>query len=72
MAPPKIASSSSAYNTPGQYKSMAAWEAMARLHLIPHDQCPVARSSVNAIVAVRHQIVDFTLPFGRVLHDYLA
>lgn len=24
------------------------------------------------IVGARRQVVDFTLPFGRVLHDYLA
>lgn len=24
------------------------------------------------IVGGRHQIVDFTVPYGRVLHDYLA
>jgi len=26
---------------------------------------------VRRIVSARHQVVDFTLPYGRVLHDYL-
>jgi acetoacetate decarboxylase len=49
-----------------------AWEGEARLHLIPHVNCRVADFPVRRIVRARHQLVDFTLPFGRVLHDYLA
>ena len=49
-----------------------AWEGEARLHLIPHVNCRVADFPVRKIVRARHQVVDFTLPFGRVLHDYLA
>ncbi len=49
-----------------------AWEAPARLHLIPHVNCRVADLPIRRIVGGRHQIVDFTLPFGHVLHDYLA
>ena len=49
-----------------------AWEGDARLHLIPHVNCRVADLPVRRIVGCRHQVVDFTLPFGRVLHDYLA
>ena len=49
-----------------------AWEGPARLHLIPHVNCPVADLPVRRIVGGRHQIVDFTLPYGRVLHDYLV
>ncbi|TAJ27798.1 acetoacetate decarboxylase [Bosea sp. (in: a-proteobacteria)] len=49
-----------------------AWEGEARLHLIPHVNCRVADFPVRRIVSARHQVVDFTLPFGRVLHDYLA
>ena len=49
-----------------------AWEGPARLHLIPHVNCRVADLPVKRIVGGRHQIVDFTLPYGRVLHDYLA
>jgi acetoacetate decarboxylase len=49
-----------------------AWEGEARLHLIPHVNCRVADFPVRKIVSARHQVVDFTLPYGRVLHDYLA
>ena len=49
-----------------------AWDGEARLHLIPHVNCRVADLPVKHIVSGRHQIVDFVLPFGRVLHDYLA
>ncbi len=49
-----------------------AWDGEARLHLIPHVNCRVADLPVKRIVGGRHQIVDFILPYGRVLHDYLA
>jgi acetoacetate decarboxylase len=49
-----------------------AWDGDARLHLIPHVNCRVADLPVRKIIGGRHQIVDFTLPYGRVLHDYLA
>jgi len=49
-----------------------AWEGPARLHLIPHVNCRVADLPVRRVVGARHQIVDFVLPYGRVLHDYLA
>ena len=48
-----------------------AWEGEARLHLIPHVNCRVADFPVKKIVRARQQVVDFTLPYGRVLHDYL-
>ncbi len=49
-----------------------AWDGPARLFLVPHVNCRVADLPVRRVVGGRHQIVDFTLPFGRVLHDYLA
>ena len=49
-----------------------AWEGDARLHLIPHVNCRVADLPIKRIVGGRHQIIDFVLPYGRVLHDYLA
>ncbi|WP_336492079.1 acetoacetate decarboxylase, partial [Methylobacterium nigriterrae] len=49
-----------------------AWEGDARLHLIPHVNCRVADLPVRRVVRGRHQVVDFTLPYGEVLHDYLA
>ena len=49
-----------------------AWDGPARLHLAPHVNCRVADLPVRRIVGGRHQVVDFVLPYGRVLHDYLA
>ncbi len=49
-----------------------AWEGEGRLDLVPHVNCRVADLPVRRIVGARHMIVDFTLPFGQVLHDYLA
>jgi len=44
----------------------------ARLHLIPHANAPVADLPVRRIVGGRHFRADLTLPYGRVMHDYLA
>lgn len=49
-----------------------AWDGDGRLDLIPHVNCRVADLPVRRIVGARHMVVDFTLPFGRVLHDYLG
>ncbi|MCC0804617.1 acetoacetate decarboxylase [Methylobacterium sp. W2] len=49
-----------------------AWDGEARLDLIPHVNCRVADLPVKRIVGGRHMLVDFTLPYGQVLHDYLA
>lgn len=49
-----------------------AWDGDGRLDLIPHVNCRVADLPVKRIVGARHMVVDFTLPFGQVLHDYLA
>ena len=49
-----------------------AWEGEARLHLIPHVNCRVADLPIRRFVGGRHQIVVFVLPYGQVLHDYLA
>ena len=43
-----------------------------RLHLVPHVNAPVADLPVRKIVGARHFIAYLTLPFGRVLDDYLA
>lgn len=48
------------------------WGGPARLHLVPHVNAPVADFPVRRIVGGRHFIADLTLPYGRVLHDYLA
>jgi len=47
------------------------WTAPARLHLIPHANAPVADLPVKRIVGGKHIIADLTLPYGRVLHNYV-
>jgi acetoacetate decarboxylase len=48
-----------------------SWVGPARLHLIPHVNAPVADLPIKRIVGGRHFAADLTLPFGRVIHDYL-
>jgi acetoacetate decarboxylase len=48
-----------------------SWRGPGRLHLIPHVNAPVADLPVKKIVGAHHFIADLTLPYGRVLHDYL-
>jgi acetoacetate decarboxylase len=47
------------------------WLSPARLHLIPHANAPVADLPVRRVLDGRHFIADLTLPYGRVLYDYL-
>jgi acetoacetate decarboxylase len=51
---------------------LGSWSGPARLHLVPHVNAPVADFPVRRIIGGRHMIADMTLPFGRVLVDYLA
>ena len=53
-------------------KVKGAWTGQARLHLVPHVNAPVADLPVRKVVTGSHFIADLTLPFGRVIHDYLA
>ncbi len=48
-----------------------AWSGPARLHLIPHVNAPVADLPVKKVQGGTHFVADLTLPYGRVLHDYL-
>ena len=48
------------------------WGGPARLHLVPHVNAPVADFPVRRMIGGRHFIADLTLPYGRVIHDYLA
>ena len=48
------------------------WTGPARLHLIPHVNAPVADLPVKRVVSGKHIIADLTLPYGRVLHNYLG
>ncbi len=47
------------------------WRGPARLHLIPHVNAPVADLPVRKIIEGLHFIANITLPYGRVLYDYL-
>lgn len=53
-------------------KVHGAWDGPARLFLVPHVNCRLADLPVKRVIGGRHQLVDFVLPYGRVLHDYLA
>ena len=41
------------------------------VHVVPYVNAPVADLPVRRIVSAHHFIADLTLPYGRVLHDYL-
>jgi acetoacetate decarboxylase len=49
-----------------------SWSGPARLHLVPHVNAPVADLPVKRVFGATHIIADLTLPYGRVLHDYLG
>jgi acetoacetate decarboxylase len=48
-----------------------SWIGPGRLHLVPHVNAPVADLPVRRIVGAHHFIADLTLPYGRVIFDYL-
>jgi acetoacetate decarboxylase len=47
------------------------WSGPARLQLHAHVNAPVADLPVRKVLGGVHFIADLTLPYGRVLHDYL-
>ena len=49
-----------------------AWTGKARLELVPAVNCPLADLPVREITGGLHMVTDMTLPYGRVIHDYLA
>ena len=53
-------------------KLQGAWTGEARLELIPAVNCPLADLPVRRVSGGLHMVTDMTLPYGRVLHDYLA
>jgi acetoacetate decarboxylase len=67
---PKIAQLVGYYLTDITLKG--AWAGPARLHLVPHANCRVTDLPVRKVLFGGHLIADLTLPYGRVLHDYLA
>lgn len=48
-----------------------AWSGSARLELIPAVNCPLADLPIREVTAGLHMVTDMTLPYGRVVHDYL-
>lgn len=52
-------------------KLKGAWRGPARLHLVPHVNAPVADLPVKKVLEGLHFIADLTLPYGKVIHDYL-
>ena len=44
----------------------------ARLDLVSHVNAPVADLPVRRVIEGRHFKADLTLPYGRIIHDYLA
>jgi acetoacetate decarboxylase len=48
-----------------------SWIGPGRLHLMAHVNAPVADLPVHRVIAAHHFIADLTLPFGRVLFDYM-
>lgn len=49
-----------------------AWSGPADLQLFHHAMAPVASLPVKRIVSALHLVSDLTLPYGKVVHDYLA
>ena len=48
-----------------------AWSGAARLELVPAVNCPLADLPVREVIGGLQMVTDMTLPYGRVLHDYL-
>lgn len=49
-----------------------AWQGPAQLELAHHALAPVATLPVRRVVSAIHLQSDLTLPYGKVVHDYLA
>ncbi len=48
-----------------------AWSGPAELYLIPHALAPVADLPVRKVISGAHIMTDLTLPYGKVIFDYL-
>lgn len=48
-----------------------AWSGPAGLQLFSHALAPVADLPVKKIISAAHILTDLTLPYGKVVHDYL-
>lgn len=49
-----------------------AWQGPAQIQLAHHALAPVASLPVHRIVSAVHILSDLTLPYGRVVHDYMV
>ena len=49
-----------------------AWTGPASLHLIPHAMANVAELPVKRVISAAHILTDLTLPYGKVIYDYLT
>ena len=49
-----------------------AWTGRARLEMVPAVNCPMADLPVREQLGGLHIVTNMTLPYGKVLHDYLA
>jgi acetoacetate decarboxylase len=54
-----------------EIKPKGSWSGPGRLHLVPHVNAPVADLPVFRMLGAHHFIADLTLPYGRVLYDYM-
>lgn len=48
-----------------------AWSGPAALHLTAHALAPVADLPVHKVISGMHIMTDLTLPYGKVVYDYL-
>lgn len=48
-----------------------AWSGPASIHLIPHAMANVADLPVKKVISGAHIQTDLTLPYGKVIYDYL-
>lgn len=48
-----------------------SWIGPGRLHLVPHVNAPVADLPVRRVVGAHHLLAELTLPYGRVVYDYI-
>lgn len=58
--------------TPVDVKLKGAWKGDASLELHPHCMAPVSQLPVKEVIDATHLLVDMSLTFGEVVHDYLA
>jgi acetoacetate decarboxylase len=49
-----------------------AWIGNARLDLTPSVNCTLADLPVHQVTGGVHLVTSMTLPYGHLLHDYLA